>query len=102
MKLAYELDLNRFEAWSGAVSTLDRIREEGLCQQLEFILENLFPNGMTETELNDLLWFDSDWVYETLGIIKSPLGWHMKDPCCHLTGQHRILYGKFFGCSARW
>ena len=34
----------------------------------EQILEDTYPDGMTETELNDLLWFDSESVYEWLGI----------------------------------
>ena len=68
MTITYELDLNRFEAWSGAVDTLERIQREGKCAELENILEDLYPDGMTETELNDLLWFDSETVYEWLGI----------------------------------
>ena len=68
MKITYELDLATFEAWSGAVDTLDRIREEGKCEELEELLDELYPDGMSETELNDLLRFDSDWVFESLGI----------------------------------
>ena len=68
MTITYELDLNSFEAWSGAKDTLDRIQREGKCEELENILEELYPDGMTETELNDLLWFDSESVYEWLGI----------------------------------
>lgn len=68
MQMTYELDLRNFEAWSGAVHTLDRIREEGLCGQLEFILEDLYPDGMTDTQLNDLLWFEPELIYEWLGI----------------------------------
>lgn len=68
MKICYELDLNTFEAWSGAVDTIDRIRNEDKVQELEEILDELYPDGMTETELNDLLWFDSDTVYEWLGM----------------------------------
>ena len=68
MTITYELDLNRFEAWSGAVSTLKRIRNERRISQLEAILEELYPNGMTETELNDLLWFESELVYEWCGM----------------------------------
>lgn len=68
MTITYELDLNRFEAWSGAKYTLDRIQREGKCEELENVLEELYPDGMTETELNDLLWFDSESVYEWLGI----------------------------------
>lgn len=68
MKVYYELDFQSFEAWSGAVETQSRIIEEGYTEQFEAILEDLFPNGMTETELNDLLWFESERVYEWLGI----------------------------------
>ena len=68
MTITYELDLNSFEAWSGAKDTLDRIQREGKCSLLEQILEDTYPDGMTETELNDLLWFDSESVYEWLGI----------------------------------
>ena len=68
MYIMKELDLNTFEAWSGAVNTLDRIRANDLCEQLEAQLEELYPDGITETELNDLLWFDDDMVYEMLGL----------------------------------
>ena len=68
MTITYELDLNSFQAWSGAKDTLDRIQREGKCGLLEQILEDTYPDGMTETQLNDLLWFDSEQVYEWLGI----------------------------------
>ena len=68
MTITYELNLNSFEAWSGAKETLERIQREEKCSELENILEELYPDGMTETELNDLLWFDSESVYEWLGI----------------------------------
>ena len=68
MTITYELDLNSFQAWSGAKDTLDRVQREGKCGLLEQILEDIYPDGMTETELNDLLWFDSESVYEWLGI----------------------------------
>lgn len=68
MTVSYELDLNTFKAWSGAVSTLERIQREGKCEALEATLEELYPDGMTETELNDLLWFDSDSVFEWVGL----------------------------------
>ena len=68
MTITYELDLNSFQAWSGAKETLERIQREGKCAELENVLEELYPDGMTETELNDLLWFESETVYEWLGI----------------------------------
>ena len=68
MTITYELDLNSFQAWSGAKDTLERIQREGKCAELENVLEELYPDGMTETVLNDLLWFNSESVYEWLGI----------------------------------
>ena len=68
MRLYVELDINKFEAWSGAKDTLERIQREGKCEALESILEELYPDGMTETELNDLLWFEPDTIFEWLGI----------------------------------
>ena len=45
MTITYDLDLNSFNAWSGAVDTLDRIQREGKCEELENILEDLYPDG---------------------------------------------------------
>lgn len=68
MTITYELDLQNFKAWSGAKDTLERIQREGKCDLLEQILEDTYPEGMTETELNDLLRFEPETVYEWLDI----------------------------------
>ena len=68
MKLYRELDLTNFELWSGAVDTYNRIYNEDKLDELENLLEELYPDGIDETHLNDLLWFESDWLYECLGI----------------------------------
>ena len=68
MKITYELDLNTFEAWSGGEDTLNRIIENGLVNEFEGILEDWYPDGISETQLNDLLRFDSELIYETLGL----------------------------------
>lgn len=68
MKIYRETSLENFEAWSGAVDTLDRVKEAGKCDELESIIEELYPDGMSETELNDLLWFEPETIYEWLGI----------------------------------
>lgn len=68
MKINYDLDLANFEAWSGGVDTLNRVIEEGKTEELEAILEELYPDGMDETQLNDILWFEEDWIFEMLGI----------------------------------
>ena len=68
MKIYRELDLTRFEPWSGAVDTYNTIYNADKLEELECLLEELYPEGIDETQLNDLLWFDSKWLYETLGI----------------------------------
>ena len=68
MKITSEMSLKNFKAWSGAKDTLNKLIELDKCDELEFILESEYPNGLTDIQLNDLLWFDKDWVYETLGI----------------------------------
>lgn len=68
MKIYNETSLESFEAWGDAISTLDKVREAGKCDELESILEDLYPDGMSETELNDLLWFEPETVFEWLGI----------------------------------
>ena len=36
--------------------------------EFDFLIEELYPDGLTETQLNDILWFEEDWICETLGI----------------------------------
>ena len=68
MKIISEASLDRFEAWSGGRDTLNTLIEKDLCDQLEAMLENdIFPDGCTDTELNDLLWFERDTIAEWLG-----------------------------------
>ena len=68
MKITSEMSLKNFKAWSGAKDTLNKLIELDKCDELEFILDDLYPNGLTETQLNDILWFEDEWIYETLGI----------------------------------
>ena len=68
MKVYFEINIADFKAWGGAINTLDRIIAEDKCDELEAILDDLYPDGITETELNDLLWFDDETVLGWLGI----------------------------------
>ena len=71
MKIYKEESLSNFEWWSGAEDTAQRIWEERGTEgwnELEAILEDAYPDGMDETELNDLLWFEPETIFEWLGI----------------------------------
>ena len=64
----YELKDN---SWSGALDTLEDIekadKEEELMQFLEMEFADRTP---TETEVNDLLWFEREYIYENVGLTK--------------------------------
>ena len=66
MYIKYEISLESFEFWSGAVDTVDYLTCEDL-YIIERELEGLYPNGLDATTLNDIFWFDSDWIAELLG-----------------------------------
>ena len=68
MTIIKESTLSEFKAWSGAVETQKRIIEAGLEEEFEDLINECYPDGIDETHLNDLLWFDSEWVYEALGM----------------------------------
>ena len=68
MKVITETSLERFEAWSGAVDTKNLIISLGLEEEFELLIDELYPEGLTDTQLNDLLWFEEDWILETLGL----------------------------------
>ena len=61
-------ELGDYKPWSGAISTWDKIEEAGKIDDLEFMLEDMYPDGIGMTELNDLLWFEPETVFEWLGI----------------------------------
>ena len=62
------LSLRNFDAWSGANDTKELIIENGKEADFEFMMQDLYPEGMTETQLNDILRFEEDWICEMLGI----------------------------------
>lgn len=66
MKIIEETRLENFKAWSGGKDTMDDLSHSDL-ERLEEHLEELYPDGMTDTQLNDILWFERDWIAETLG-----------------------------------
>ena len=60
--------LRNFKPWDGAKETYNTVLENNKLDTLEFMLEDMYPNGIGASELNDLLWFQKDWVLEMVGI----------------------------------
>ncbi len=65
MKIYSEKALKDFDFWSGAADCVKYLTEDEL-NTIENTLEELYPDGMNETELNDLFWFDEDTIAEWL------------------------------------
>lgn len=67
MKIYKETSLQDFEFWSGAKYTAEVLTDEQL-DQVESCLEETAPEGgYSETDINDIFWFDRDWIAEILG-----------------------------------
>ena len=61
-------DLSDYQPWSGAVETYERIKDAGKLDVFEAEMEIIYPEGLTMTQLNDILWFEPEWVFEMLGM----------------------------------
>ena len=57
--------LTNFDFWAGAKDhdfTYTELKE------IEYILDDLYPDGMTETQINDLFWFEEEFLCESIGV----------------------------------
>lgn len=61
-------DFSDYKPWSGAVSTYEKIQEAGLLDNLESMVDDLYDGQIEATQLNDLLWFEPEFVYTYLGL----------------------------------
>lgn len=68
MKVISETSLSNFQPWSGATDTRQKILQENKDEEFEAYIEETHPDGITDTELNDFLWFEEEYIYEFLGI----------------------------------
>ena len=64
-----EDSLSSFEAWGQAVSTKETIIEHGFENEFDDFINECYEEGsLTDTQLNDLLAYDWEWVFETIGL----------------------------------
>lgn len=72
MQIVERIDFEDFQPWSGAVDTWELLKKYDKLGELEQLLNDIHEdNEMSDTELNDTLWFESDWIFEN---IKLPHG----------------------------
>ena len=71
MKIVKEYDFDDLyrNSWNSEIDTLNTISENNMENELMEHLESVFSDKIpTETEVNDYLWFESDYIYKCLGI----------------------------------
>lgn len=66
MKIYSKKSLMDFDFWSGAIDTVNELSAKEL-ETIEAEFEQLYPDGMTDTEINDIFWFEQDWIAKLLG-----------------------------------
>lgn len=67
MKVFCEISLTSFEFWGGAKLRAQQLTYSEL-EELEYILEDIYPEGIEETTINDIFWFEFPSVAEWLGL----------------------------------
>lgn len=68
MVVINECSLASFRWWGGAELNA-RMLSLSEMEMLDDILIELYPNGINETMLNDLMWFEFEVVCDLLGLI---------------------------------
>lgn len=66
MKVTKKLSLSNFDFWGGAKDRAQMLTIDEL-NEIEQQLEDVYPEGMDETQINDIFWFDFDWVAQMIG-----------------------------------
>lgn len=61
-----DISLSDFKFWSGAVDRASKLSAEDF-STIEDVLTDMYPDGMTDTEVNDFFWFNEDFIAECLG-----------------------------------
>jgi len=65
MKIYNEISLKELDMWAGAVDTKNMLTDDEL-DMIEKTLEGL-NHEMSETEVNDFFWFETDVIADWLG-----------------------------------
>jgi hypothetical protein len=68
MIIKEDISIYNFHAWQGGLDTLNRVIKYNKHNQLDSILEEIFPDGASAGKINDFLWFEAESIYEWLGI----------------------------------
>jgi hypothetical protein len=70
MRVYYDIedgdDLSNFKFWSGAADTASELNSKDF-DRIQSNLEDMYPEGIEETTLNDIFWHDSETIEDWIG-----------------------------------
>ena len=86
-----KFDLYNFEAYGGAIATLEKIKAMGVIYQAEEYLEEIFHDReyVTDQDINGVLWFDMDKFITD----REPAAKDMLEYFIFIVGRGSTLYG---------
>lgn len=58
----------KLESWGGALETLNMIEENNKQDEFMNLLEDIFFDGVEEIDLNDFIWFEDEYIFDSLEI----------------------------------
>lgn len=67
MTITKEIRLTQFEFWSGAKQFAEKLTYSEL-NELEGYIEDFLIENLTETDINDLFWFEDEMICEWLDL----------------------------------
>lgn len=86
MKIVNEMPLRDFKFWSGAKDTVAGLTNDQF-DLLEEKLEEEYPDGMTDTEINNFFWFNRNIIREWLELNEYPKWYVFKSKL----GNNRVV-----------
>ena len=66
MTYTVEKPLRQFEFWSGAKERTDHLTIEQF-DRLDYLMPEVLGENPTDTAINDLFWFENDYIAQLLG-----------------------------------
>ena len=66
MIITTEMSLQDFKFWSGAKDFASKLTSEEF-EQIEDMICDIYPDGVTDTQLNDIFWFDKEFICDCIG-----------------------------------
>ena len=64
----WDFDDLQNNAWGNATNTLEEVQNHEKEDELMELLDELYPDGVDEVELNDFLGYEDDYIFQNLDI----------------------------------